>query len=120
MTIWPYSAGPAADQPKVGAELNPHGRRGKPEEEETALGHNPVPVNPRTAEGILARLKRDHPQIAQAFIEGEYLSAAAAGRAAGISWLQTKSPLEKAQAAFRRLVKEDRDAFDLWRAEQPL
>jgi hypothetical protein len=30
------------------------------------------------------------------------------------------SPLEKAQAAFRRLVKEDRDAFDLWRAEQPL
>lgn len=30
------------------------------------------------------------------------------------------SDLEKAQSAFRRLVKEDRDAFDLWRAEQPL
>ncbi len=73
----------------------------------------------RTAESILARLKRDHPQIAQAFIEGEYPSAASAGRAAGISWLQTKSPLEKAQAAFRRLTKEDRDAFDLWRHEQP-
>jgi hypothetical protein len=77
------------------------------------------PVN-TTAEGILARLKRDHPQIAQAFIEGEYPSAASAGRAAGISWLQTKSPLEKAQAAFRRLTKEDRDAFDLWRNEQTL
>ncbi len=72
----------------------------------------------KSAEGILARLKRDHPKIAQAFIEGEYPSAASAGRAAGISWLQTKSPLEKAQAAFRRLTREDRDAFDSWRAEQ--
>ena len=78
------------------------------------------PTNNKSAEGILARLKRDYPQIAQAFIEGEYPSAASAGRAAGISWLQTKSPLEKAQAAFRRLTKEDRDAFDLWRHEQPL
>ena len=77
------------------------------------------PAGP-TAEGILARLKRDHPQIAQAFIEGEYPSAASAGRAAGISWLQTKSPLEKAQAAFRRLTKEDRNAFALWLNKQPL
>lgn len=30
------------------------------------------------------------------------------------------SPLEQAQKSFRRLSKEDRDAFDLWRAEQPL
>jgi hypothetical protein len=30
------------------------------------------------------------------------------------------SPLEQAQKAFRRLTKEDRDAFDLWRHEQPL
>jgi hypothetical protein len=72
----------------------------------------------RTAESILARLKRDHPHIAQAFIEGEYPSAASAGRAAGISWLQTKSPLEKAQAAFRRLTKEDQNAFGLWLNEQ--
>ena len=30
------------------------------------------------------------------------------------------SPLELAQKSFRRLSKPDRDAFDLWRAEQPL
>jgi hypothetical protein len=30
------------------------------------------------------------------------------------------TPLEQAQKAFRRLTKEDRDAFDLWRHEQPL
>jgi len=30
------------------------------------------------------------------------------------------SPLEQIQKAFRRLTKEDRDAFDLWRNEQPL
>jgi hypothetical protein len=30
------------------------------------------------------------------------------------------SPLEQAQRTFRRLTKEDRDAFDLWRNEQPL
>jgi hypothetical protein len=29
------------------------------------------------------------------------------------------TPLEQAQKAFRRLTKEDRDAFDLWRHEQP-
>ncbi len=28
------------------------------------------------------------------------------------------SPLEQAQKAFRRLIRDDRDAFDLWRAEQ--
>ena len=28
------------------------------------------------------------------------------------------SPLEQAQKAFRRLTRDDRDAFDLWRAEQ--
>lgn len=30
------------------------------------------------------------------------------------------TPLEQIQKAFRRLTKEDRDAFDLWRHEQPL
>lgn len=30
------------------------------------------------------------------------------------------SPLEQAQKAFRRLTRDDRDAFDLWRAEQAL
>ena len=99
---------------------NPTGANQHTKEGEEPFGANSSTQSKTTAEGILARLKRDHPQIAQAFVEGEYPSAAAAGRAAGISWLQTKTPLEKAQAAFRRLSKDDRDAFDLWRAEQPL
>jgi hypothetical protein len=96
-----------------------HGGDRKGEESSKAPLLDSKPNN-QSAEGILARLKRDHPKIAQAFIEGEYPTAASAGRAAGISWLQTKSPLEKAQAAFRRLTRDDRDAFDLWRNEQPL
>lgn len=106
-------AGPPEGGNPTGANQHTKGK----EEHSAALSSS---ANNKSAEGILARLKRDHPQIAQAFIEGKYPSAASAGRAAGISWLQTKSPLEKAQAAFRRLTKEDRDAFDLWRAEQPL
>jgi hypothetical protein len=111
---------PEAGPVLAGADLNPHGRRWKPEEDGTGKGALPVSrPNNQSAEGILARLKRDHPQIAQAFIEGKYPSAASAGRAAGISWLQTKSPLEKAQAAFRRLTREDQNAFGLWLNEQP-
>jgi hypothetical protein len=64
----------------------------------------------RTAESILARLKRDAPEIAQAFVEGEYPSAAAAGRAAGIPWLQPKTPLQKVLALIPKLSSEDRDA----------
>lgn len=101
-----------------GVVLNPGGVNQHTKGKEDRGATPPSSPETKSAQGILARLKRDHPQIAQAFIEGEYPSAASAGRAAGISWLQTKSPLEKSQAAFRRLTREDRDAFDLWRAEQ--
>jgi hypothetical protein len=113
MDLW---VGKAKEPPvKGGPSINPTGRRGKTDEEGT-IGATPIVLtNTKSAEGILARLKRDHPEIAKAFIEGEYPSAAAAGRAAGIPWLQKPSPLEQAQKAFRRLTKEDRDAFDSWR-----
>jgi len=66
---------------------------------------------------LTARLNRDHPELA-AQVQAKELSARKGAILAGI--IRELSPLEKAQAAFRRLVKEDRDAFDLWRAEQPL
>lgn len=94
--------------------VNQHTKEG----EEHTVTVSSSKAHNQSAEGILKRLKRDHPEIAQAFVEGEYPSAAAAGRAAGISWLQTKTPLEKAQAAFRRLVKEDQAAFQDWLKEQ--
>lgn len=68
-------------------------------------------------EYLTARLNRDHPEIA-AQVQAKELSARKGAILAGI--IRELSPLEKAQAAFRRLVKEDRDAFDLWRADQPL
>jgi hypothetical protein len=68
-------------------------------------------------EYLKARLHRDRSDIAARVDAGE-LSARKGAILAGI--IRELSPLEKAQAAFRRLVKEDRDAFDLWRAEQPL
>jgi ribosomal protein S9 len=70
-----------------------------------------------TREYLTARLDRDHPSIA-AEVHAGTISARAGAIRAGI--IRELSPLEKAQAAFRRLAKEDRDAFDLWRAEQPL
>jgi len=66
---------------------------------------------------LTARLDRDRPDIA-AQVHAGGLSARKGAILAGI--IRELSPLEKAQSAFRRLVKKDRDAFDLWRAEQPL
>jgi hypothetical protein len=109
MDLWVEKAGPPEGGNPTGVNQHTKGK-----EEPIAPISSSKPIN-TTAEGILARLKRDHPEIAQAFIEGEYPSAAAAGRAAGIPWLQKPSPLEQAQKAFRRLTKEDRDAFDSWR-----
>ena len=59
-------------------------------------------------------MKRDAPEIAQAFIEGEYPSAAAAGRAAGIPGLQKKTPLEKAQVAIERLSDAELAELAQW------
>lgn len=70
-----------------------------------------------TREYLTARLDRDRPDIAAQVHAGK-LSARKGAILAGI--IRELSPLEKAQSAFRRLSKDDRDAFDLWRAEQPL
>jgi hypothetical protein len=107
--------GSAKPKPAPGVVANPTGVNQHTKKEDMVGPTISRRASSESAEGILARLKRDHPEIARAFIEGEYPSAAAAGRAAGISWLQKPSPLEQAQKAFRRLTKEDRDAFDSWR-----
>lgn len=70
-----------------------------------------------SAEYLTARLDRDHPEVA-AQVHAGTLSPRAGAILAGI--IRELSPLEKAQAAFRRLTREDRNAFDLWRNEQPL
>lgn len=102
----------------VGAALgkrgtNQHTKKDKGEE----VTLSPPLERGNSREYLTARLDRDRPDIAQQVKAGE-LSARKGAILAGI--IRELSPLEKAQAAFRRLVKEDRDAFDLWRAEQPL
>jgi hypothetical protein len=68
----------AGPKPAKGVVANPTGANQHTEREDTSAALISS-TNNKSAEGILARLKRDHPQIAQAFIEGEYTSAASAG-----------------------------------------
>jgi hypothetical protein len=98
----------------VGAVL---GKVGRPKKGEEKVTSSPLPERGNSRDYLKARLKRDHPEVAAQVYAGT-LSARAGAIRAGI--IRELSPLQKAQAAFSRLTKEDRDAFDLWRAEQPL
>lgn len=88
----------------------PEGNKNASKEKQPTAAVSCSKVKNNSAEGILRLLKRDAPEIAKAFIEGEYPSAAAAGRAAGIPWLQPKTPLQKVLALIPKLSSEDRDA----------
>lgn len=110
----------------VGAVLGRHGGDRKSEKAKAEAdqadnvslkGKSIGKIGGNSREYLTGLLDRDHPTIA-AEVHAGTLSARAGAIRAGI--IRELSPLEKAQAAFRRLVKEDRDAFDLWRAEQPL
>lgn len=102
----------------VGAVLGKVGRPKKVEGEKgTEVPLSKVAKRGQTPAYLTARLDRDHPAIA-AEVHAGALSARAGAIRAGI--IRELSPLEQAQKSFRKLTKEDRDAFDLWRAEQPL
>ncbi len=108
----------AAPGISIAAVLGKHGtnQHTKKKEGEDIILSSP-PVQGTSREYLTARLDRDYPEIA-AEVRAKTISARAGAIRAGI--IRELSPLEKAQAAFRRLTKPDRDAFDLWRAEQPL
>lgn len=91
---------------------NQHTKKDKGEE----VTLSPPLERGNSREYLTARLERDHPEVA-AQVHAGTLSARAGAIRAGI--IRELSPLERAQAAFRRLTREDRDAFDLWRNEQP-
>jgi len=61
----------------------------------------------------LGKIKRDHPELAERIIAGEFKSVSEAERAAGL-----RPPLltdyEKAQRAFWRLTEEDQERFRDW------
>ena len=59
---------------------------------------------------LLKRLKRDNPEIAEDYIQGNYPSVRQAAIAAGI--VKVKTPLEIALAAFRKLTDEEKVTFE--------
>jgi len=63
-----------------------------------------------------ARLERDRPDILEAFNRGEYRSLRQAAIAGGIE--KERSNLEKAQKAFEKLTKDERETFLIWVSEQ--
>jgi hypothetical protein len=84
---------------------NPAGRRGKEQETHTS----PVPTFSQA--GILRRIKRDHPDVAEQVERGEFPSARAAGIAAGFikpspPSLQLKEPAPTARKLLAKKGKE--------------
>jgi hypothetical protein len=96
--------GPAAPA-KGGPTPNATGRRGKNKHDKVM----PVPALGNSAEYLVRRLKRDAPEVAARLACGEFPSARAAARAAGI--LHEPTALERAIKAYRRLSPEERTTF---------
>jgi hypothetical protein len=76
-----------------------------------------IPHGSTSARYLVRRLKRDHPDIAQALADGKFKSARAAGVAAGIVTVPT--PLEEVQRRFDRLSAADRQEFRAWLGQRP-
>jgi chemotaxis response regulator CheB len=58
---------------------------------------------------LVRRLKRDHPQIAQALARGEYRSVRAAAIEAGI--VKVPTPLEQLRKDWKKASSEEREIF---------
>jgi DNA (cytosine-5)-methyltransferase 1 len=95
--------------PHMAGALAPLGEKGRPRGSRNKVTNGHInKIGPNTAERIVRRLKRDHPEIAEALGRGEYRSARAAGVAAGFV---------KVPTPFERVVKlvDGLDADDLER-----
>jgi hypothetical protein len=65
---------------------------------------------------LVRRLKRDHPEIAQALALGEYKSARAAAKAAGI--VKELTPLQQIQKLWAKLTEPERKEHLEWTLKQ--
>lgn len=86
--------------------LGKHGRPKKGEEKGSVTTFSDVG---RGTAYLIARLKRDHPDIAARFAAGEFKSARAAARAAGIK--VDTPPLQLLRRAWKRATPEERATF---------
>lgn len=102
-----YSLEKSGEPPAPGMKTpNPAGRRGKEQDAHA----QPVP-QPWSQAGIIRRIKRDHPDIAERVERGEFPSARAAGIAAGFikpspPSLQLKEPVPTARKLLDKQGKE--------------
>ncbi len=78
----------------------------------TKQGDNVTLDRGNNSDYLVRRLKRDGPEVAQALARGEYPSARAAGRAAGI--VKIPSPPALIKKAWAKASNQDRDAFIEW------
>lgn len=102
-------------------EVRPAAAQGRPRKDDDGkvADRHFVPANKassESAERIVRRLKRDHPDIAERLANGEFRSARAAGIAAG--FVKVPTHLEKAQRAYARLSDAEQQAFRAWQDEQ--
>ncbi|HEA26301.1 MAG TPA: hypothetical protein ENH92_04185 [Ectothiorhodospiraceae bacterium] len=90
------------------------------EEENTILdktnnikyGSGPSGIGGTSAKYRIAKLKRDHPEVAQQLIDGEFKSVSEAERAAGIA-RPLLSNVEKVIRAYGRLSEDEKVEFKL-------
>ena len=87
--------------------------RGRPKEEQASCNHNGP--NRGDVPYLLARLRRDRPDLAERVRAGE-LSAHAAVKEAGFR--KDPTPLQRAQAAWRRMSDDERAEFEEWIATE--
>jgi hypothetical protein len=96
------------DDALIGEVLNLRPKEGRPPKGEEK-GSNRTIKRGENSEYWLARLKRDHPEIREAYDKGEYPSVRAAAIEAGI--VKIKSPLEQLYHWWDKTNNEDRETF---------
>jgi hypothetical protein len=106
------------DRPKLKDLLvrhRPKGKRG-PKTEDNCFDNIKTTSTPKTGTSRLyieERLQRDHAEIWQAYLRGEYKSARQAGIAAGFV-KDTHDPLMRLKANWKKATKKQRKEFILW------
>jgi hypothetical protein len=103
-----------AGNPQV-TESNEHGGDHTTEEGKATLLYK-VAQYGTSQEYLIRRLKRDAPDIAEALGRGEYPSARAAAKAAGI--IKTLSPFDLLKREWEKASEDERRRFDEWRDAQ--
>jgi hypothetical protein len=98
----------------VGKAMAPEG--GRPRDNQNLANSYVLPTGSTSAARIVARLKRDHPDIAERLAAGEFRSARAAAIEAGL--VVPATPLRVVRSAWRRATTEEREAIAAWVDEQ--